>query len=85
MLDNENLKYNIEKYVTPELRKEIMQKLNISRGTFYNKCKAKIGENNGFEFCQVLQICDIINQRLDVVITPAAKKHYSQIETITQL
>ncbi|MBW6482845.1 MAG: hypothetical protein K0B10_07270 [Vicingaceae bacterium] len=72
------LKYTISDFATPKLRDVIIEKLQITKGTYYNKVFAKIGEKQGFEYLELLQIAEILNRKPFQLITADAYTHYLQ-------
>lgn len=59
-----NLKYNIRRYVTIEMKAEILKKLDISEATYYRKINATFNDDQGFEIFQLLKIAEITNQKM---------------------
>lgn len=74
----EKPKYLLKKYLSPDKKREIMEKLNISEKTYYRKINAKVKDSNGFEFYQLIIICCILNQDLFDIINPEALEYYEQ-------
>jgi hypothetical protein len=72
------MKYNIIKFVTPELRKELLKELDLSRSTFHRKATAKIGDSNGFEIFEMYLISSILKKELHELLTSEAVAHYSK-------
>ena len=70
-------KYQIDSYINKKMRDQIMQKLSISRSSFYLKSSKKIGEKGGFEICEMLLICSILGRNLDELITKEALEYFS--------
>lgn len=70
------LKYTIKNFVSPALRHQIINALDISEKTYYSKINAKIGEKQGFEVCELLKISTILNRSFMELITTEAQKHY---------
>jgi hypothetical protein len=59
-----DLKYNIKRFVTAEMKAEILKKLDISEATYYRKVNATFEDDQGFEIFQLLKIGEITNQKL---------------------
>jgi hypothetical protein len=68
------LKYTIKNYATPYLRDKIIEALNISPKSYYNKVNATINDNYGFEGLELLKISKILNRPAESLITPEAKE-----------
>ena len=72
-----NLKYNIKRYVTPEMKVEILKKLDISEATYYRKINATFEDDQGFEIFQLLKIAEITNQKLVELVNKEALIKYA--------
>jgi len=69
-------KYAIKTYVTVEQRDKIIKALDIVKKTWYNKLSAKIGDKQGFEYCEMLKIASVLGTDVANLVTPEALEYY---------
>jgi len=74
-----NLKYDLVKFITPELRKSILKQLDLSRSTFHRKAHAEIGTSQGFEYFELLRISFLLKRDIKELLNPLAVNYYNPV------
>jgi hypothetical protein len=76
----DELKYTINKFLTPENRIILLKELSLSRSTFHRKTTVKIGENGGFEVYEILIIASVLDKHLHDLLTNEAIEFYIKLK-----
>lgn len=69
-------KYTIDKYINSNTRNLILKHLNISNPTLWRKANILVGQDGGFEICELKQIADILERDILDLLTMECKIYF---------